>query len=66
MLTRREDYERLQMQEYFESEDGSYMEVSPTIKNDENRAMKSWSRTASRIVRSLKSPRNSFFAIMDK
>jgi hypothetical protein len=52
--------------EYFESEDGSYIEVSPTIRNDENMAMKSWSRTARRIVLSLISPRNSFFAMIDR
>jgi hypothetical protein len=39
--------------EYFESDDGSYIEVSPTIKNDENKAIKSCNRIARRIVFSL-------------
>ncbi len=50
--------------EYFESDAGSYMDVSPTMRNDEKSAMKTWSRTASRIVFSEKRPRNSFFAMI--
>jgi len=44
------------------SEPGSYIEVSPTIKNDEKSAIKSWSRMAKRIVFSEKRPPSSFFA----
>jgi hypothetical protein len=52
--------------EYFESEDGSYIEVKPTIRKEENKAMKSCNKTASRIVFSLNSPLNSFFAMIDR
>ena len=52
--------------EYFERDEGSYIDVSPTIRNDENIAMKSWRSTASRIVRSLNNPRNSFFTMMER
>ena len=52
--------------EYFDRDDGSYIEVSPTIRNEENKAIKSCNRIARRIVFSFKSPRNSFFAMIVK